>query len=203
MSKNDPKGVAKPFVSENAYRLWSLAFQAMIPLAVIVIGSQVQSSIAKANVSQQYTAMAMNILSEPPENVSDEVRVWATKVVESYAPVKMTDAFFDSLPVRVAVVPEFHIRVPSMPEFLMEPPKTYAEDAKITFGDVLEDYVVIRQRLLSLQGYLREMEELYGTTEKFQAEIDEAYQQKLQELDERREQIEFMKRLRDEVAVED
>jgi len=186
---NTKKSDDKIEISEGSYRVWSLALQALIPLAVLWVGAQVQSTIAGANVAQQYTAMAIDILQQPSEETSDELRIWAATTVEEYSPVKMSDALLASLMQRGIDVPMIIVRVPQTPDWLMEPPKLYPENEKVTYGEILVDYAYERDRMIALQKFLAEMEANYGTTEGLQDELEEVGKRLEAEWEQREDQV--------------
>jgi hypothetical protein len=72
-------------------KLWSQILATIaVPIVIVVIGNQVQQSIAEREVSKSYVQMAIEILKAPPTKETTELRQWAVATVDRLSPIPLS-----------------------------------------------------------------------------------------------------------------
>ena len=61
-----------------------------VPIVIVIIGNQVQQSIAEREVGKNYVQMAIEILKVPPSKETVELRQWAVATVDKLSPIPLS-----------------------------------------------------------------------------------------------------------------
>lgn len=61
-----------------------------VPIVIVIIGNQVQQSIAEREVGKSYVQMAIEILKAPPSKETMELRQWAVATVDKLSPIPLS-----------------------------------------------------------------------------------------------------------------
>lgn len=62
-----------------------------LPLLIALLGWSIQRSISTQDISKDYVALAVSILTLPEDSVDDDMRIWAVELVNENSPVKFSD----------------------------------------------------------------------------------------------------------------
>lgn len=76
-------------------RIAKIISMVLIPLIIFIGSYMIQQSINTASVRLEYVKMAINILREKPskeEKTQPSLRHWATKIIDKYSEVSLTEA---------------------------------------------------------------------------------------------------------------
>ena len=72
-------------------KLWSQILATIaVPIVIVIIGNQVQQSIAEREVGKSYVQMAIEILKVPPSKETVELRQWAVATVDKLSPIPLS-----------------------------------------------------------------------------------------------------------------
>lgn len=74
-------------------RNFALAISSIVSACAIpLVGHWIASSLKQREIEVKYVEIAVDILSQNPDDSSAELREWATKTLNSYSSVKLTDS---------------------------------------------------------------------------------------------------------------
>lgn len=81
--------------SSNIYLEWTKTLSTavasiLVPLAVAVVGNSLTQAINKREVEQNFVELAIEILQAEPSDETENLRVWATKIIDKYSGVQMS-----------------------------------------------------------------------------------------------------------------
>lgn len=72
-------------------KLWSQILATIaVPIVIIIVGNQVQQSIAEKELGKSYVQMAIEILKMPPSKETVELRQWAVATVDKMSPIPLS-----------------------------------------------------------------------------------------------------------------
>lgn len=72
-------------------KLWSQILATIaVPIVIVIIGNQVQQSIAERELGKSYVQMAIEILKAPPSKETVELRQWAVATVDKLSPIPLS-----------------------------------------------------------------------------------------------------------------
>ena len=87
---------------ERAVRMLA---QLAIPVVIVVIGAQINHSVATMDVRLKYVELAVSMLTKEEADVDQELRAWAVDVLQAYAPIPLSPETAQRLRVGEIVLP--------------------------------------------------------------------------------------------------
>lgn len=77
---------------KNVSPLWErLLSTSLIPLAIVLASNFYSNAIKERETGTHYVELALNILREKPSEANKELRQWATKIIDHFSPVALTE----------------------------------------------------------------------------------------------------------------
>jgi len=71
-------------------RIVRILAQVAIPVVIVVIGAQINHSVATMDVRLKYVELAVTMLTGEEDEVDQELRAWAVDVLQAYTPIPLS-----------------------------------------------------------------------------------------------------------------